>query len=123
MIGNGDCLEDKVPRDTSWHPDRKSRVKTRLFEREEMLVARRRGARCGLCPQKKRKEEGECKEKDVMDACELIGPFPKKDGRMTLFVHVECAVWAPEVYTDAKTGQFRHVFEAYNRGRKLVRSH
>lgn len=50
---------------------------------------------------------------------ELIGPFVNRRGQAKLFVHFDCACWAPQVFTDVQTGQLRRVFDEYCRGRKL----
>lgn len=50
---------------------------------------------------------------------ELIGPFVDLQGRARLFVHFDCACWAPQVYAEPGTGQLKRVFEEYNRGRQL----
>lgn len=50
---------------------------------------------------------------------ELIGPFVDRKGNAKLFVHFECACWAPQVYTDTSTGQLRRVYDEYCRGRQL----
>lgn len=50
---------------------------------------------------------------------ELIGPFVNRRGQAKLFVHFDCACWAPQVFTDAQTGQLRRVYDEYCRGRKL----
>lgn len=50
---------------------------------------------------------------------ELIGPFVDLKGKAKLFVHFDCACWAPQVYTDSQTGQLRRVYDEYCRGRQL----
>lgn len=50
---------------------------------------------------------------------ELIGPFVNRKGQAKLFVHFDCACWAPQVFTDSKSGQLRGVYDEYCRGRKL----
>lgn len=52
---------------------------------------------------------------------ELLGPFsnPKSVNGKRLYVHFECACWAPQVYTDPDTNQLRRVHEEYQRGRQL----
>lgn len=63
-----------------------------------------------------------CPDPAVFDGKEidsdLIGPFVDRKGNAKLFVHFDCACWAPQVYTDA-TGQLRRVFDEYCRGRQL----
>lgn len=56
---------------------------------------------------------------------ELIGPFlnPKATNSTGLFVHFECACWAPQVYADPANGQLRRVYDEYCRGRQLRCSH
>lgn len=54
---------------------------------------------------------------------ELIGPFVNRKGQAKLFVHFDCACWAPQVFTDSKSGQLRGVYDEYCRGRKLKCSH
>ncbi|CAN8061287.1 unnamed protein product [Agarophyton chilense] len=50
---------------------------------------------------------------------ELIGPFVDRRGHARLFVHFECACWAPQVYADAASGQLRRVYDEHCRGRQL----
>lgn len=58
-------------------------------------------------------------------ANELLGPFanPKSVTGNSLYVHYECACWAPQVFTDSKTNQLRRVYEEYCRGRQLRCAH
>ena len=53
------------------------------------------------------------------DESELLGPFVNSRGRATLYVHFDCACWAPQVFADPKTSQFRGVYDEYRRGRQL----
>lgn len=50
---------------------------------------------------------------------ELIGPFVNRLGRANLRVHYDCACWAPQVFADPASGQLRHVYDEYCRGRHL----
>mmetsp|Transcript_35947 Transcript_35947/g.143690 ORF Transcript_35947/g.143690 Transcript_35947/m.143690 type:complete len:476 (-) Transcript_35947:1739-3166(-) len=104
--------KSSLKRENSYTLSAKNPNSGRLFRSKEMMLARKRGAHCGLCPPLEREEEEQL-------MTELVGPFPKRDGSMSLFVHLECLLWAPEVYTDGH-GNFRMVYEVYNRGRKLV---
>ncbi|KAJ8901478.1 hypothetical protein NDN08_007324 [Rhodosorus marinus] len=104
--------QSSLKRENSYTLSAKNPNAGRLFRSKEMMLARKRGAHCGLCPPLEREEEEQL-------MTELVGPFPKRDGSMSLFVHLECLLWAPEVYTDGH-GNFRMVYEVYNRGRKLV---
>lgn len=54
---------------------------------------------------------------------ELIGPFVDRKGNAKLFVHFECACWAPQVYADPATAQLRRVYDEHCRGRQLKCSH
>lgn len=50
---------------------------------------------------------------------ELLGPFVNPKGQSKLNVHFDCACWAPQVYVDAKSSRFQHVYDEYLRGRHL----
>lgn len=50
---------------------------------------------------------------------ELVGPFANSRGRMALRVHFDCACWAPQVFSDPRTGRFHRVYDEYRRGRQL----
>lgn len=58
---------------------------------------------------------------DLTKQGEMLGPFsnPKSIGGKRLYVHFECACWAPQVYTDPDTNQLHRVHEEYQRGRQL----
>lgn len=58
---------------------------------------------------------------DLTKQGEMLGPFsnPKSIGGKRLYVHFECACWAPQVYTDPDTNQLSRVHEEYQRGRQL----
>ncbi|CDF38847.1 unnamed protein product [Chondrus crispus] len=64
-----------------------------------------------------------CPDPELFDGeeikSELIGPFVNRKGQAKLFVHFDCACWAPQVFADAQSGQLRGVYDEYCRGRKL----
>ncbi|KAA8493324.1 Histone-lysine N-methyltransferase trithorax [Porphyridium purpureum] len=86
------------------------------------LSRRRQFARCGLCPDVM---PASAHDMDALFASErdLVGPFATKNGRLSLYVHFECATWAPEIFLDVDGAQFRNVYDAYSRGRRLWCAH
>lgn len=54
---------------------------------------------------------------------QLLGPFVNRKGQASLYVHADCAYWAPRVYFDPKTSQPRKVYDEYRRGRRFKCSH
>lgn len=74
---------------------------------------------CCFCP------ENPPVTSESQKGAELLGPFanPKSSSGRGLYVHYECACWAPQVFTDPKTNQLRRVYEEYCRGRQLKCSH
>ncbi|GJQ09250.1 hypothetical protein GpartN1_g1041.t1 [Galdieria partita] len=54
---------------------------------------------------------------------DFVGPFMNnvgRPGKSSLYVHVECALWAPEVYQDRVTKELCQVYDAYRRSRKKI---
>jgi hypothetical protein len=54
---------------------------------------------------------------------DFVGPFTNtigRPGKTSLYVHVECALWAPEVYQDRVTKELCQVYDAYRRSRKKI---
>lgn len=84
-------------------------------------AAARRGNRkaCCFCPPHEAESTGSDKKS------ELLGPFAnlKSVTGSSLYVHFECACWAPQVFTDPATSQLRRVYEEYCRGRLLKCAH
>ena len=72
-----------------------------------------KGAKCCFCP------EGDIGKPPNGEESELLGPFVNSRGRATLYVHFDCACWAPQVFSDPRTSQFRGVYDEYRRGRQL----
>lgn len=98
---------------------RRARSLTQLGRRSS--GRRERAARaCCFCP-----DSGGVQSAETEKGAELLGPFanPKSPSGAGLFVHFECACWAPQVFTDTKTNQLRRVYEEYCRGRQLKCSH
>lgn len=80
------------------------------------LASARSASRCCFCPDLTAFDGKELES-------ELIGPFVDRKGNAKLFVHFECACWAPQVYADPATGQLRRVYDEHCRGRQLKCSH
>ncbi|KAI0557798.1 hypothetical protein FGB62_261g02 [Gracilaria domingensis] len=80
------------------------------------LAAARTASQCCFCP-----DLAAFGGKEL--ASELIGPFVDRRGHARLFVHFECACWAPQVYADAASGQLRRVYDEHCRGRQLKCAH
>lgn len=80
--------------------------------RARRTTAKKTPSECCFCPDPQSFEGGEIQS-------ELIGPFVDRRGNAKLFVHFDCACWAPQVYTDPSNGHLRRVYDEYCRGRKL----
>lgn len=84
-----------------------SKPNPNVSDRSLRLSTRNAKARCCFCPE------------HLESDSELLGPFVNSRGRATLYVHFDCACWAPQVFADPKTAIFRGVYDEYRRGRQL----
>lgn len=96
--------------------------RTRSGKRSRRSDGRREATKrcCCFCP-----DDIHMGTADADKCTELLGPFanPKSPSGIGLYVHFECACWAPQVFTDTATNQLRRVYEEYTRGRQLKCSH
>lgn len=99
--------------DTTENEDETRNKAKRISPKEGRLrSAQGMASRCVFCPDI-RHFGGE-----ELDA-ELLGPFVNARGRASLYVHFDCGCWAPQVFADPRTSQFRGVYDEYRRGRQL----
>lgn len=104
---------NEPPELTAMRPSREQVRRARSVSRKVRNEgADKNASECCFCPDPQHFDGKEL-------VSELIGPFVDRRGNARLFVHFDCACWAPQVFAEPGTGQLRRVYDEYRRGRKL----
>ncbi|EME32565.1 ubiquitin-protein ligase [Galdieria sulphuraria] len=106
--------ERTAKRPRSSHRSERSRRSSAVIKNSKDVSTNQWQLSCALCP-------SFTASTGVLD--DFVGPFMSKIGRSAksfIHVHVECALWAPEVYQDRVTKELCQVYDAYRRSRKKI---